>query len=44
MLSKNNVSFKEYIEKVENVTKEHIIELAKNININTIYFLTGGNE
>lgn len=44
VLSKNNVSFKEYIEKVENVTKEHIIELAKNININTIYFLTGGNE
>lgn len=43
VLSKNNVSFEEYIEKVENVTKEKIIQLAKEININTIYFLTGNN-
>lgn len=36
---RNNI--KEYIEKIENVTREDIIEIANNIQINTIYFLTG---
>ena len=29
----------EYMEKIEKVTKEDIIKIAKSININTIYFL-----
>lgn len=36
---RNNIT--EYIEKIENVTKEDVIEIANNIQINTIYFLTG---
>lgn len=39
-LANNYVSFEEYIEKVNSVTKEQIVELAKNIKIYTIYFLT----
>lgn len=39
-LSNNKVSFEEYIEKVKSVTKEQIVELAKSIKIDTIYFLT----
>ena len=35
---RNNI--KEYIEKINNVTREDIIEIANNIQINTIYFLT----
>lgn len=36
---RNNI--KEYIERINNVTREDIIEIANNIQINTIYFLTG---
>ena len=36
---RNNI--KEYIEKINNITREDIIEIANNIQINTIYFLTG---
>ena len=39
-LSNNKVSFEAYIEKVKSVTKEQIVELAKSIKIDTIYFLT----
>ena len=34
-----NISIDEYKNKVNAVTKEQIIEIAKNIKINTIYFL-----
>ncbi len=38
-LSDNFTTIEEYIEKINNVTKEQIQEIAKNISINTIYFL-----
>ena len=34
------VTTEEYKSKIEEVTKEQIIEFAQNISINTIYFLT----
>ena len=30
----------EYIDKINNITRENIIEVAENVQINTIYFLT----
>ncbi len=42
-LSGNYVPFEEYEQKVRAVTKEQITELAKKINIDTIYFLTSRN-
>ena len=33
-----------YVEKIKDVTKEQIVEIAKKININTIYFLTSNKE
>ena len=38
-LSGTNVSEEEYIKKIENITKEDIINIANKIQINTIYFL-----
>lgn len=38
-LTKNNVSIEEYIKIIENVSKEDILNIAKNVKINTIYFL-----
>ena len=38
-LSDNFVSIDEYVEKINEVNKEEIIDVAKNIQINTIYFL-----
>ena len=38
-ISKTNISIKEYINKIENVTKDEIIEFSKKLQINTIYFL-----
>lgn len=38
-LAGTKVSFEEYIQKVNEVTKEQIMEMAKQIEINTIYFL-----
>ncbi len=38
-ISKTDISFEEYIQKIENVSKAEIMELAKHIEINTIYFL-----
>lgn len=38
-LSKVDYSIEEYIKKIENVTKQEIIDFAKTMKINTIYFL-----
>ena len=38
-ISNSNIDAKEYIEKIDKVTKEQIVELARKIKINTIYFL-----
>ncbi len=38
-LYKQKVSVEEYLMKIENVRKEDIVKIAKNISINTIYFL-----
>ena len=38
-LSGTNVSEEEYIKKIENITKEAIINIANKVQINTIYFL-----
>ena len=40
-ISKTNLSLEEYINNINKVTKEQIVEFANSININTIYFLTG---
>ena len=33
------VNLKEYMEKIREVTKEQIIQIAQNIKVNTVYFL-----
>lgn len=38
-LAKNKTKIEEYKKKIINVTKEQIVEIAKEIKINTIYFL-----
>ncbi len=38
-IAKTNMTLEEYISKIENVKREDIINLANNINLNTIYFL-----
>ena len=38
-ISKMNMTIEEYIEKIESVTREQIIELANSVHLNTIYFL-----
>ena len=38
-LSKNNTTVQEYIQKIQDVTKQQILEIAKKVNINTIFFL-----
>ena len=38
-LAQTNRSIEEYIDRIEKVSKEDILNLAKNISINTIYFL-----
>lgn len=38
-IAKTNISLEEYIEKINKVSKEDILEFANSININTIYFL-----
>ena len=38
-LTENKTTLEEYIQEVENVTKDNIIDVANRININTIYFL-----
>lgn len=38
-ISKHNISIEEYEQKIRNVQKEDIINIAKNTKLNTIYFL-----
>ena len=38
-LSENEINTQEYIEEIEKVTKEDVINVANSVNINTIYFL-----
>lgn len=38
-LSESDISVEEYINKIENVSKDDIINIAQNVAINTIYFL-----
>lgn len=38
-LTSNKTSLEEYMQEVENVTRENIIDIANRTNINTIYFL-----
>ncbi len=38
-LSENKVTLDQYIEKIQNVTREDIIKIANSLTINTIYFL-----
>ena len=38
-LAKNKITIEEYTSKIENVTKEDIVNIANKISINTIYFL-----
>lgn len=38
-LSKRDITIEEYTKKIEQVTKEQIVEVANNIKLNTIYFL-----
>lgn len=42
-ISKTNLSVDEYIENINKVSKDQIIEFANSIKINTIYFLTKNN-
>lgn len=39
-LANTNISSEEYEKRINNVTKEEIVEFAKTVKINTIYFLT----
>ena len=43
-LSKKKITVRKQIEEINAVTKEQIVELAKSLQINTIYFLTGENN
>ena len=38
-LNNENISIDEYIQEIKKVKKEDIIEIAKQVKINTIYFL-----
>lgn len=43
-LSQNKISVDEYIKRIEKINKEDILNIAKKVNINTIYFLTNTEE
>lgn len=43
-LSGKDISIEENIEKIKDVTREEIIDIAKKVQINTIYFLTGNEK
>jgi predicted Zn-dependent peptidase len=43
-ISKQRFTVKEYIEAIKSVTREQIVDFAKNIQMNLIYFLTGNVE
>lgn len=40
-IAKTDITLEEYIERIQKVSKEDIINIANSIYINTIYFLTG---
>ncbi len=42
-ISKTNLTIQEYMDNINKVSKEDIIEFAKSVDINTIYFLTKNN-
>ncbi|WP_313798615.1 EF-P 5-aminopentanol modification-associated protein YfmF [Cytobacillus sp.] len=44
VISKNDISLDEWLEKMDLVTKEDIIAAAKKINLDTVYFLTGKGD
>ncbi len=39
-----NVDLKEYMKQIENVTKEQVIDVAKDVKLDTIYFMQGGEN
>lgn len=41
-ISKTNTTIEEYLKNIEEVTKEDVVQIAKSVHINTIYFLKGG--
>jgi predicted Zn-dependent peptidase len=43
-ISKRRYTVKEYIESIKSVTRDQIIEFAKSIQMNLIYFLTGNED
>ena len=43
-LSKRSITIDEYKEKIKNVTRDDLIEIANKVQINTIYFLRNGGE
>ena len=43
-LSKRSITIDEYKEKIKNVTRDELIEIANKVQINTIYFLRNGGE
>jgi predicted Zn-dependent peptidase len=43
-ISKVKYTVEEYIESIKSVTKEQIVEFAKSLQMNIIYFLTGNEE
>ena len=40
-LGNSNVNLEQYVEKIQNVNKEQIENIAKKVKLNTIYFLKG---
>lgn len=43
-ISKTNTTIEEYLKNIEDITREDIVEIANNVNINTIYFLKNEEE
>ena len=41
VIAKTKISLDEWLEKTETITKEEIVDVAKGIQLDTIYFLTG---
>ncbi|MBQ4111128.1 MAG: insulinase family protein [Clostridia bacterium] len=44
VITGNITTIEEYIENIEKVTKEQIVEVAKKVKLNTVYYLTGKGE
>ncbi|MFE8695117.1 EF-P 5-aminopentanol modification-associated protein YfmF [Cytobacillus sp. FJAT-53684] len=44
VVSKKDISLEEWMAKMDAVTKEEIVAVAKKVNLDTIYFLTGKEE